>query len=528
MRLPSRKHIAFVFVALTVGAVIFGGFWRYRLGEDMRVAGACFSGAISYCIAPREWSGKVALPERTAYWHSSRQVDEQGLPVSVAPDGRRFRNPSSIAFSMFGRSSLKFDDACSIYAPGLIALAALSYFDRTETLIEGDVPVWQYDYETQINDVLLRPPFASAFAQAAIIERLLIHACKTGEARYADLARRAGRAFGLPVTRGGLRSEADDFVWFQEVPLPDRHNPFIVNAHLYSIQALLLLDRFFPTEGFRALAERGLLAFRIALPAIDNGYWNRYDLRPRYANLTFKVEAQGVLRSANLRIGDATSRIVLTKDRQSPRSNGFSLAETARRSRDGVDVSGKPVEMWFTTSQGREFAPSTLNAPVELELVFSGPVDRVRAAAVSTRPGPIEFALLSERERASSNGAEIFRYSVGWGDFGWGQLAPEYVPFHAATLASIARTIGDQDLFLRAVRWQRFVQRHGAAQRKGEMVARHTWTQDADLASAVWERFGKLRPEDINEANLLKLIETLPFDASRRAAAFETLALPLE
>lgn len=526
MRLLLRKSLIFTAVATALALTICGGLLFRRLGENMSIAGQCFAGAVSYCIGERLWSGKVDLPAPTSYWRSKVQLDGEGLPVSISPDGQRFQNPSSIAFAMLGRSSLRFDEACAIYEARSVARAALAYFERTAFLLDNSVPVWRYDYDTQVNDVLLKGPFGSAFAQAGIIERLLVHFCKTGESRYADLARRAGVAFAVPVTRGGLRSEADNFVWFQEVPLPDRHNPFIVNAHLYSIQTLLLLHRFFPEDGFRELADRGVNALRAALPAIDNGYWNRYDLRPRYPNLTFKVEAsEGVLRSARLRIGETTSLVDMTGGRQSPRANGFSYASDAQKSGLGADLSLRPIEMWFSTTVGRDFSPLLLSAGIELELAFDGAPRDLRVAAVSTRPGPIEFAQLELRERVSADSATILRFDVGWGDLGWGQLAPEYMPFHAATLATIAAAIGDKELFLRAVRWHAFSERGVPKRQPGSMTRRWRWTSDAELAAAVWDRFGALRPEDMDRAELLNLVYALPFDPERRNAAMEAIAL---
>ncbi|WP_161783800.1 D-glucuronyl C5-epimerase family protein [Bosea sp. LC85] len=492
------------------------------IGSD----GQCFGGVVSYCIAAQAASGLVDLPEKTPYWQATPRLDEQGLPFSEVPDGSRFRNVSSVAFAMLSRDTRSFDDACAAYHPDEKARAALAFFERNAVEAGGGAVVWRYDYDTQINDVLLKAPWASAFGQAAAIERLLIHSCKTGEAGFAELARRAGKAFFLPVTLGGLRSENDQFVWFQEVPIPDRHNPFIVNAHLYSIRTLLLLDRHFPGEGFRLLAERGLQSFRSALSVIDNGYWNRYDLRPRYMAVNFQISGHGTLSRAEMHDGDV-SEIDFGTRRRSPKANFFERKPGQQLTRDGLVLSERPILISFSTRHGREFDPKHLRDALDLRFTFAGDGD-IQASSLGGRPGDIEFFRLAKGTKGAAGSDATVDFSVSLGDLGWGQVAPEYLPFHAATLASIARSIGDPQLFLRALRWQIFADRHADRSPSDGPRRRWHWTENPDLAAAVWEKFGTLRPEDIDESDIRLLVLSLPMSASDQAAAFETLPIEVE
>lgn len=510
-------------VGIAAGAALFG---RQMLASDMSSQSFCSDAVVRYCLVAQQRSGQIALPEKTAYWRSVAELDEQDLPVVVSPEGQRSRNPSSIAFTWLSRTNTDFDETCRTYAPGRVQHAAREYLENTAVQLDGGKAItWHYEFETHINDVLLKPPFASAFAQAAIIERLLIHHCKTGEARFAELARQAGRAFAIPVTAGGLRSEADDLVWFQEVPLPDRHNPFIVNAHLYAIENLLRLDRLFPDEGFRALAEKGVQSVRRALHVIDTGYWNRYDLRPRYSPVHFWIEGNGVLRDAVLET-DRQSHIRFRRGKQDPIGNGFAQATTEPLAELGIRLSNKPLEIWFATSHGREFSPALIEMPLQLRISFDGVAEAVRVSALSARPGNIEIARLPQAkaaERSSDAGTIIVPVSLA--DMGWGQVAPEYVPFHAFLLASVARTIGDRELFLRGVRWDLFSRRHAQAEPGAASLPRWPWSEDSDLAEAVWRRFGKMKPAEIAESELRDLILSLPMGDARRAAAFDTLPI---
>lgn len=480
----------------------------------------CSGAAVRYCLAEQDASGAITLPGKTAYWQSRLEQDEEGVPVSVGPDGQRFRNPSSIAFAWVSRTNTGFEEACRAYAPGQAGQAARAYLERTAVPIAGSSAItWHYDYETQINDVLLRAPWASAFAQAAIIERLLLHHCKTGAAGYAELARQAGRAFAIPVTAGGLRSEAEDFVWFQEVPLPDRHNPFIVNAHLYAIQMLLRLDGLFPEEGFRALAERGMQSFRRALPVIDTGDWNRYDLRPRYSPVTVRIEGPGLLRAASLE-----ARPRAGGPQPAGRGDGFATIATAQLPERGLSLAGKPLDIRLDMSFGREFSPGLLEVPLRLRLSFAGAADETEISLASAQPGEVAFVRLpgAVTLKRSPDGTSV-AVPVGLADLGWGQVAPEYIPFHAHLLASIARSLDDPSLFLRALRWELFARRHGEAAATKEPRRRWVWTEDAELAAAVFERFGGWRPAEISDAEIRELIDVLPLDAARKAAAIQTL-----
>lgn len=494
--------VASVSIALLGAAAIFG---MERRNSGIGSDGQCFSGVVSYCIAAQATSGAVDLPEKTAYWRSSPRLDEQGLPFSEAPDGSRFRNMSSVAFAMFARDARSFEETCATYQPNEKARAALAFFEQNAVGVGGDAVVWRYDYDTQINDVLLQAPWASAFGQAAIVERLLIHSCKTGEARFAELARRAGKAFLLPVTLGGLRSENEQFIWFQEVPMPDRHNPFIVNAHLYSIQTLLLLDQHFPDEGFRSLAERGIQSFRAALGVIDNGYWNRYDLRPRYMSVDFQISGRGSLRRVELRTGDSSEL----------------------RMHEGLVLTSRPALISFSTRHGRKFDPEQLHDTLNLRFIFAGDGE-VKASSPGGRPGDIEFFRLADGVRGQTGSDTTVDFSVSLGDLGWGQVAPEYLPFHAATLASIARSIGDKRLFLRALRWQIFSDRHAKRIPVKGAQKRWPWSDNADLAAAVWDKFGSMRPKDIIDREIRLFLLSLPMSASDRAAAFETLPIKAE
>lgn len=271
MRARAVAVIAGLAVAVAGAAFASSAFWG---GKE------CYSGAVSYCINRPDIFGKLVYPEPTPYWRGKPGTRPDGLPVMVGPNGEQFHNMSSIAMAAFTRSTKPFEERCAEFQMTPVGGAALRYLNQNAKQIAKGALVWHYDYATQINDSVLDAGWPSAFSQSAIIQLLLLVNCKTGDASYADTARRAAAAFDISVSDGGLRSERPDLVWFQEVPLPDRHNPFIFNAHLYAVETLLLMHRLMGDNRYRDLAMKGIASIEKALPVIDTGNWNRYDLRP--------------------------------------------------------------------------------------------------------------------------------------------------------------------------------------------------------------------------------------------------------
>jgi hypothetical protein len=270
MRLRALAVICVLAVAAAGAAFASSALWG---GKD------CYSGAVHYCINRPDMFGKLAYPEPTPYWRGTPGTRPDGLPVMIGPDGESFHNMSSIAMAAFNRSTKPFDERCTEFQMTPVGDAALRYLKENAKQV-GEAIVWHYDYATQLNDSVLEAGWPSAFSQAAIVQLLMLANCKTGDAAYLDLAHRATAAFDISVIDGGLKSENPALVWFQEVPLPDRHNPFIFNAHLYAVETLLLMHRLTGEERYRTLAMQGVASIEKAILVIDTGNWNRYDLRP--------------------------------------------------------------------------------------------------------------------------------------------------------------------------------------------------------------------------------------------------------
>lgn len=72
--------------------------------------------------------------------------------------------------------------------------------------------------------------------------------------------------------------------------------------------------------------------------------------------------------------------------------------------------------------------------------------------------------------------------------------------------------------------WQMFAHRHAEAKPSNRARQRWQWTEDGELAAAIWRRFSQSRPDDIGEVNLRDPVLALPLSERQKAAALTTLA----
>ncbi|HEV2301195.1 MAG TPA: D-glucuronyl C5-epimerase family protein [Stellaceae bacterium] len=526
---PGRTALALlgvlgVSLAVVGGIVYSGSDGGEATGRGPGAGLVCRPGA-RFCIAPEADNGTVVLPAKTPYWHARLSRDSRGLLRRIAPNGAHFRNVSSVAFDIAqeGRD-FGLADGCVPLPMTPHRTAGLDWAERHARDVHG-AAVWAYDYDTQVNDVLLKAGWPSAFAQDAVVTRLLMAYCATGAQKYLDLARRGGKALLLPVGAGGVRSQNENFVWFQEIPIEDRYAPFIVNAHLYSIFTLLVLHRMSPGAGFAAAAKKGLRSLDAALPVIDDGYWNRYDLRPRYMAMNFLIRTHGAqLRSAVLSIGDAKSSIDRTTRIRHPAGNTIWNAS---------DDNPRRLALQFILPSLRRFDPSLLHAVGRLRVRVRCCVGRVGAYALGMRPGRNEYYKL-ERAGESRGGADQkFDFTTSLRDYSWGQVAPEYLPFDASLMALIARLTGRQDYLVYAYRWEDFYRNwrrgKGPAEAAPVLKTRFAYAPSPRLANHLARVFGYRLPGSVSEAQLRQAVESMPEGSAGPSAArismLETLAL---
>ena len=148
--------------------------------------------------------------------------------------------------------------------------------------------VWEYGFDSTYNDVSIKAPWSSAFAQATGIQALLAAYRLDGRKDHLELAKKAAQSLFVPIREGGFLFESGGDVWFEEIPAPPNNPPHILNGHM---RVLLVLRELADTSLepiYENWFQRGIATLERWLPRFDAGYWLRYDLNPRKRDLLFR------------------------------------------------------------------------------------------------------------------------------------------------------------------------------------------------------------------------------------------------
>lgn len=154
---------------------------------------------------------------------------------------------------------------------------------------ENELWVWPYTFDSTYNDVSIKAPWSSAFAQAAGIQALLAHWKITGNKQSLAVARKAAQALFTPLDQGGFLFRSGDDIWFEEIPEPAANPSHILNGHMRVLLALNELAEATGEKQYQRWFSQGSDTLLRWLPQYDSGYWLRYDLNPRKDELLFRL-----------------------------------------------------------------------------------------------------------------------------------------------------------------------------------------------------------------------------------------------
>jgi hypothetical protein len=189
-------------------------------------------------------------------------------------------------------------DGAQDYLPVLVALFALGHCDRYLRTGEQDhhtmlVHAADWFVGHQQNDGGWRTPwpmrkfnleagFVSAMAQGMGISTLVRAYRLENHDDYLRAATAAVDLFTIPVAEGGVRTETDGRVFYEEYPCdPPAH---VLNGFLYAVWGLYDLIRLQDDPAVRSLWDDGLSTLIAWLPLFDSGYWSWYHIGPGIAN----------------------------------------------------------------------------------------------------------------------------------------------------------------------------------------------------------------------------------------------------
>ncbi len=151
---------------------------------------------------------------------------------------------------------------------------------------------WRSNYATNYSDQVFTPPWSGGFGQASIIAGLLALHTSNGEAKWLQLALRAGLAFGVPTVAGGFCERLPNgSLFFEELTSPEvaaaGRSPHIINGHIWATLQLVRLAKATGDPRIAELANEGERTIKATMSMFDNGTWIRYDLSPLLYDIRF-------------------------------------------------------------------------------------------------------------------------------------------------------------------------------------------------------------------------------------------------
>ena len=285
--------------------------------------------------------------------------------------------------------------------------------------------VWEYDYDTRANDILIYAPYPSAFSQAVNIHALLFGYCKTGEKSYQDLAKLAGNGMLIPFEKGGMR--VGDF--FAESPLPEGYLAYTLNGHMYSVAMLYALHESTGDKKFLKAAEEGTDWLEENYKLFDTGYWTRYDLRPRgakiYIEFHFKTETK--MKSVTVTSGNSV----------------WTVCETGCDQSVGEVTNGNS---WRIAANLPDLIEYDVGETIQVEVDHDGP-------APMAYSGPPRFTR-SEMWFTSDQSS----FEVPISDTGWNTLSPFYMKWHSFLMNELGQLSGREEFFEISERWYQYLE----------------------------------------------------------------------
>lgn len=229
------------------------------------------------------------FPVQTDVDRAEHLVDSKGVPLlKIAGIGEK-HHPAWVAIYALAYAGAE------VYDPKLANLRNPEKFDACIAWLEQNLKkqpngpwLWEYGFDSTYNDISIKAPWSSAFAQATGIQAFVAAYKRTGNDKYLKLANKAAQSLFMPLDKGGFLFQTGNDIWFEEIPQPIDNPSHILNGHM---RVLLALKELADASGDTTIAswlKRGTDTLYRWLPRYDTGYWLRYDLNPRKNDLLFR------------------------------------------------------------------------------------------------------------------------------------------------------------------------------------------------------------------------------------------------
>ncbi|MCO8162107.1 hypothetical protein NJC38_08040 [Pseudomonas sp. 21LCFQ010] len=247
-----------------------------------------FLGALILLAGPA--ANGESLMEQTDVDKASHSVNEQGVAQLSIEGVGLVDHPAWIALYALAYAGLEdYDPKLGLKSDPQRFAANIGWLKKHLAEDQHGLWVWPYLFDSTYNDISIKAPWSSAFAQAVGIQALLADWKRTQDKSSLELAVKAAESLFVPLDKGGFLFTRGEDIWFEEIPSP-AHNPsHILNGHMRVLLALGELHQATGDARYAQWLAKGSDTLLRWLPLYDAGYWLRYDLNPRKDELLFRL-----------------------------------------------------------------------------------------------------------------------------------------------------------------------------------------------------------------------------------------------
>jgi hypothetical protein len=216
--------------------------------------------------------------------------DSDGLPyLKIANVGEQ-RHPAWIAiYALAYAGEEAYDSRLTNLRDDRKFSTCIDWLEKNLKQQANGLWVWQYGFDSTYNDISIKAPWSSAFAQATGIQAFLAAYKYKHDPKYLELAKKAAQSLFTPLNDGGFLFQQGNDIWFEEIPQPIDNPSHILNGHMRVLLALKDLADNTDDAEIQGWLKRGTDTLYHWLPLYDAGYWLRYDLNPRKKDLLFRL-----------------------------------------------------------------------------------------------------------------------------------------------------------------------------------------------------------------------------------------------
>lgn len=232
----------------------------------------------------------VQAQDQTNVDQAKHMVDDQGVPQLSIDGVGKVAHPAWTALYALAYAGVEdYDPSLGLKADPQHFAATINWLKANLAQDKNGLWVWPYNFDSTYNDVAIKAPWSSAFAQASGVQALVIHWKKTGDQSSLDAAKKAAEALFVPLSKGGFLFTSGQDIWFEEIPASSTNPSHILNGHMRALLALGELQDATGDARYQEWFAKGADTLLRWLPLYDAGYWLRYDLNPRKEELLFRL-----------------------------------------------------------------------------------------------------------------------------------------------------------------------------------------------------------------------------------------------